>query len=169
MVERALHNAPTTQGLVMNASFPAIHSPGALAISSMAFQWLSDLPRVLERYKGSIKALAFSLPIFGSFQEWQAWCQRHNVPYKMNALHTKENLEELCHNICPQASFVKEENLFIPYEKPLDFLRDLKQMGAHTSLARPDVTNTCSLYRTQHQDPLFQGITYRVAYVLIYF
>jgi hypothetical protein len=169
MVERALHNSPAAHGLVMDAAFPSLNCPGALAVSNMAFQWLSDFPNALERYKGQVQVLAFSLPIFGSFHEWQNWCQRRNIPYKMNTLLTQETLEAFCYGTSPQSVFIDTADLFVPYDKPLSFLRDLKYMGAHVSLAKSDSQASASLYQARQPDAIFKGITYRVAYVLIGF
>ena len=167
MVAKALTHHPHAQGLVMDAAAPILHYPEGLALANMVFQWIEDWPQALFRYAGQIKALGLSVPIEGSFPEWVDWCHRTHTPVKLNPLMNIEDLEGAIQKVS-QNFFLHVDEIFVPYGRPLDFAKDLKHMGAHVSLKNA-VPGPHSLYKARFPHPSFTGITYRVAYILMYF
>ena len=169
MVMQAHKNNQQAKAMVMDVAHPAFYCPQGVALSNMTFQWMDDLGAVIERYKSRLKMLGFSIPILGSFREWISWCVRHDVPERLNPLKTEESLRSLCESIMGGDVHLHVEDVFVHYERPIEFALDLKGMGAHIMLNPQKGSLKRSLYAARLKDDHFNGVTYKVAFVLMNF
>ncbi|MGN7610779.1 methyltransferase domain-containing protein [Magnetococcales bacterium HHB-1] len=134
MVTRCLKNlSPTrsTHFLVMDGSYPAVKNID-LIISSMTFQWFTNLSEALNRLYDALapgSQLIFAMPGMGTFQKWRHLCKKFNIPCGLQHFPDAKVFPEML----PQAKCHIEEAFFpIHYPSLQHFLKNLKETGAHT-------------------------------------
>lgn len=131
----------------------------ALIISNMTFQWFTDIPAAIKRLKRHLLPggkLLFSTLDDSSFPEWKQECLRHDIPNTCNPLPVKSTLENTCSLKCHIEDVVEF------YEKPIEFFRHLKKIGASTPLK----SSPGALKRLVEKWQTPTTITYRVLYAV---
>lgn len=131
----------------------------ALIVSNMTFQWFTDIPAAIIRLKRHLLPggkLLFSSLDDSSFPEWKQECLRHDIPNTCNPLPVKSILEKKCSLKCHIEDVVEF------YEKPLDFFRHLKNIGAST----PVNGSSGALKKLVQKWQTPTTITYRVLYAV---
>lgn len=148
-----------------------VFEPGryAMIASSFALQWFDDLPSTLVRLTGSLAPdglLLFSVPIEGSFPEWEQSCRKLSVPFTCNFLPTRELFERAATSTGCRLD-LKEEWLPRYYDSPLVFFKYMKGLGATTRLSSRSL-KTGELRRLMHDwsqpKPGPITATYRILY-----
>lgn len=108
----------------------------SLIISSFAVQWFQQLEAALERWISALKpggAILISFPTCHSFPEWKAACQQLGLPFTANPLPDPGAIAQaVAHS--PVQIHYWQESIGVPFKSSLDFFRNLKQIGAGTSI-----------------------------------
>ena len=131
----------------------------ALIVSNMTFQWFTDIPTAIKKLKRLLLPggkLVFSSLDESSFPEWKQECLRHDIPHTGNPLPQKSMLETTCSLKC----HIEEIEEF--YDKPIDFFRHLKRIGAATTVNKAPG----SLQKLVEKWQTPTTITYRVLYAI---
>ncbi|MBF0588938.1 MAG: malonyl-ACP O-methyltransferase [Magnetococcales bacterium] len=151
---------------VMNGERPVLPRRYHLIISSMAFQWFENLPGALQRLAEHLEPggrLLFSTLGDGAFAEWRRFCTDHSLPFGRPDYPTRTELKALW----PQdgKGVTEEEHLRITQPSALDFLRHLKQIGAHPSGPNHQPAESGKLRAAlRHTHPEGFEVTYHVLY-----
>lgn len=103
-----------------------------LIVASFTLQWVTDLSGTIELLCHRLRRdgqIFFSLPVRGSFQEWQQMCRESDTPFSANELPCQSQLSSWCdqHHYSLEAQTHK---IICKYDNALDFFRALKSMGA---------------------------------------
>jgi malonyl-CoA O-methyltransferase len=110
----------------------------ASIVSSFALQWLANLETAVMRLLNSLKSggsFFFSVPSSHSFPEWKRICADTGVPFTGNPLPDMSLFSKLADTDCYQTRLSQESFSYV-YPSLLHFLRDLKELGASTSISR---------------------------------
>lgn len=99
-------------------------------VSTMCFQWLDDLPRVLKWHAEQCRVLAFSVLLDSSFSTWQQAHQAQNLPLGLRSLPGWQWLSELIDKLPTTKTASARFTLTEQYSDGLHFLRTLKKIGA---------------------------------------
>jgi malonyl-CoA O-methyltransferase len=124
------HCRTSAKRVVMNGEAPCLRGGFDLICSSLAFQWFGTLPAALTAYTALLNAggyLAFAMLGEGTFAEWDAAISSARA----RTYPSRSDLQAML----PDAS-VEEQNLVRRYTSGQEFLRRLRQIGAHR--AHPD-------------------------------
>lgn len=108
----------------------------ALIISSFVVQWFQQLESTLERWISALKpggAILISFPTCHSFPEWKAACQQLGLPFTANPLPDPGAIAQAVSDSPVQVRYW-QESIGVPFASSLDFFRNLKQVGAGTSV-----------------------------------
>ncbi|GAB4134848.1 MAG: hypothetical protein Fur0046_07180 [Cyanobacteria bacterium J069] len=114
----------------------------ALIISSFAVQWFQQLGQALNRWIAALKPggmILISFPTCHSFSEWKAACQELDLPFTANPL---PDPEAIAHHLSSASVYVSywQESIEVRFASPLDFFRELKQIGAGTNLSQKQLS-----------------------------
>lgn len=114
----------------------------AAIISSFTLHWLSDLDSALTSLLRSLKPdgfFVFAVPSSQSFPEWKKVCVDSKIPFTGNPLPSASFFRDKCRQY-GYLSEIREESFTHTYSSMLHFLRDLKALGASTSLSGHSLT-----------------------------
>ncbi len=106
----------------------------ALIASSFAFHWLLDLKPVLWQLLERLSArgqLFFSLPLSGSFPEWQAVCHRLKIAFTANQLPGLDEIKLAAFSAGAQID-CEEYSCQLNFNNALQFFQEMKTIGAST-------------------------------------
>lgn len=137
-----------------------------LIISSLALQWVANLPDVLQRLVDALNpggTLCFSLLGNQNFKEWRFILEQHGVPSGLHDYPAE-------HNFCwpaPYEGFIAQEFLQENHANAADFLKKLKKIGASTARAghRPIPASTMKQILKATEDGF--TISYHVLYGML--
>jgi len=154
--------------LAMDGEAPAF-APATfdLVCSSLAFQWFSDLPTSLAGLMGLLAPggeLHFASLAAGSFAEWR---QAHLEAGLLPGIPDYPSLDAFRAMFPPEGTVTLEEACIQHgYASGLDFMAELKGIGAHRSpLARPPLpAGALRRLLRRFEPPEGLRITYRIAY-----
>jgi SAM-dependent methyltransferase len=149
--------------VAMNADLPAIAPLPMLIMSNMTLQWLPDLRQALDRYRKICKNIGFSIPLAPSFHEWHHWCEKNGAQSMTNPLHDARSISTVCQSLSPARFHMQTHDMFVPFEKPIDFPLSLKKIGADVCL-HPQRPKPYQLLNARKKDPTFKGVTYHIGY-----
>lgn len=144
----------------------------SLIISSMVFQWFSNLEASIKALLQGLKpggVLLFCMPVAKSFPEWQAICQQLNLPFTGNLLPEVKKLELMINSLGVKTA-LWQESITLKYPSAEGFFRNLKEIGAATSLSRQQLKPHEMKRLMQHWNRLCpEGVscTSHVAYCLL--
>lgn len=114
----------------------------ALIVSSFTPQWFADTAIGLEKLTKKLKPGGLLLTAFpgnNSFTEWYEHCLKLGLPYTANPLPDVEEVVVKL-SVGPVQIDYYENNLTQKFTKSLDFFRNLKAVGAHTSKSNKSLT-----------------------------
>jgi malonyl-CoA O-methyltransferase len=100
--------------------------------ASLAFQWVEDLDKLLEKLKFFLKPngfLCFSTLTNETFKKLKIIFQNENIPYPGPQLLTEQNITEICLKYFSNPYFHKEA-LFEEFENLKECLRHINHTGA---------------------------------------
>lgn len=127
-----------------------------LIVSNMAFQWFETPETSLKTLSHILKPsgrIVFTVPSSHSFPEWTDSLQQTGLPHGFQR-------PDLWPNI------FKEEHIIIDYGSTLSFLRNIKEIGAHTpdknysALSAADIKNACKIADEQYGGKITWHILY---------
>lgn len=158
MLDVAQAKCPQARLICQDAAAMMLTERFDLIVSSMALHWLERPVDILRRWKGLLNPgglLAVALPVAGSFVEWRNLCQRHGLtdrlwPFADAAVFAGLGVGAV--EACP-----------LRFETVRDFLRYLKQTGAHS--ARP---GTLAFKPGQMKTLLAAPTPFEVSYQVLY-
>jgi malonyl-CoA O-methyltransferase len=110
--------------VVMDGQAPCVAGTFDLICSSLAFQWLDDLPQALETYAAMLNpggVLAFATLGEGTFAEWDA---------ALNTTRRQYPSREALQRMLPHGR-VEEHQIRRRYSNGREFLARLRSIGAH--------------------------------------
>ncbi len=136
-----------------------------LIISNMTFQWFAKLSQTIQRLKKLTSYLCFSVPVRGSYVQWEKLCEAYNIPYTLHTTTDTEIIKQLCHNEGWQYK-IHEQIINIEYKTPLDFLYNFKNIGAQTTVAKQTI-GLNQFKRLKLLNTPF-NVTHKIAYYIIY-
>jgi malonyl-CoA O-methyltransferase len=159
MLNRARLKVPHLRPLTGDAAQLDTVAQFDLILSSMSLHWLPDPRAALLRWQQALRPgglLAVALPVAGSFGAWVDLCAKTGQPNGLWPLPAADFAIDL-------ATQRQIKDHVIMYSTALDFLRAMKQAGAHTPRAghRPALT----LRRLLHKAPQPFPVTYRILYL----
>lgn len=105
-----------------------------LIISSLALQWVSNLPSVLRNLVDILNpggTLCFSLLGDENFKEWRSVLEKHGA---LSGLHDYPSKNNFCWPM-PYSGSIREDFLQEHHENGISFLKKLKKIGAATAKA----------------------------------
>lgn len=169
-----LHNIPNLQTFVMDGERLALppYSPQFfdLICSNLSFQWFEDLPKSLESLWERANTLGFTTLVQGTFEEWEVFCHQAGSLSLVRPFLSEEGLNNLCKSLNPDHFTIEIRNEVETFENPLDFLKSLKKIGAHTpqqgALEHNNIGFLRQLMESHTKGTLF-SITYKVAYCIL--
>lgn len=140
-----------------------------LIVSSFTLQWFLDLSAGIHNLLSCLKpggTLLFSLPISGSFPEWQEMCRQSEISCTLNALPKASEIDACAwwHNY--QRKLIVED-VTVTYPSALLFFRSLKELGADTNIAAQSNTAADLRRLLKHWDKQYPDgiqITYKILY-----
>ena len=146
----------------------------SMIISGFTFQWFSELNSSLEKMKEALSQggiIAFSIPVEGSFPEWEKACRRLNIPFRANTLPDALILINWFKKKGWNVKYLVEELRCI-YPSAIYFFRSIKNIGAATSLDGKPLSAGQMKKLCNHMDSESESefkITYRVLYCSLIF
>jgi len=150
--KKKFSNLPNMEYYLVNAEnyiFPK--SPYNLIVSNLAIQWFKNLEQgILNLWQQTNNILAFSTLCCGSFSSWKRECKKANLPCKMEIFPSFDSLKKKCLNLNPQKANFKLQKETLSFSSPLDFVRYLKKLGAHSSKKEQTI---CDLRKILKQCP----------------
>ena len=133
-------------------------------VSSLALQWAADIGPVLRRFWPGAGLMAFSTLLRGTFAQWSQWCEMHGVTSGVIPLPGDAEMEAML-RLPHSASCMEVREYTVSYTSPLNFVRTLRSIGAHTS--QQGYAPQLELVRLLRRDRAPMDVTYRVAYCFI--
>ncbi len=128
------HHQGRLEFSTLDASNPQINKKFALIVAGFSLHWLGELEQVilsLQELLDDNGMLVFSVPVKGSFVEWENQCKKIGVPFTANCLPNPSALTRTTKD-CPFE--LKEDSLKMNYANALDFFVALKRAGSTTQL-----------------------------------
>lgn len=141
----------------------------SLIISSFTFQWFSDLVTTLNNIFQALQPggwLLFSLPIDGSFPQWQKACKELNLPFRANPLPKISDLQLLLQRN-DIAGDLWEDDDTLSYKSSRFFFHSLKNVGAAKALTGKSLSPGQMKQLMRHMDrqnPSAFKMTYKIAF-----
>lgn len=167
--ERALGAAlPGARFMVMDGTAPALAPGFDVICSSMALQWFEDPGRAIGRLSALLNRgghLAFATLGPNTFEEWQAACALSGV-----AAPTRRflSIEDFGHSTPHGFRFRAETAVFRrTYANGWDFLRRLRDIGAHRAVPEADPLPAGALRRVLRATDAPFTVSYDVIYGFI--
>jgi len=134
-------SAPRGQRLLwdLNQGLPDAAQGASLLMSSFALHWLDEPLSQLELWGRALAPtgwLALLVPVAGSFAGWRQAAKRAGVTCTALGLPQADQLKKTI-NGSLQLQSCKLLRFTRPYDSPLQFLRELKQLGVHGGGGKP--------------------------------
>lgn len=172
--QNKLKNFQNLKSFVMDgeaaAFLPQMPSHYDLICSSLAFQWLQDLSTVLRFLWERTDKIAFSTVVSGTFREWESLYSQEGLSCPIQSFWQEDDLLQLCKSLNPRSLFFELQEEIEVFDSPLDFVRSLKKIGAHTPVCTHPLqggdSSLRALLASYPKDKPF-SITYRVAYCIL--
>jgi len=123
---------------VMDGEMLAIAECYGLVAASLVFQWFENLPAAIVRLADCLVPggrLAFTMLGEGSLREWRVACDNHGLESGIPSFPTARELEQAWPG--GGEGWVQEVRIPRCYASPIEFLHELKAIGAHV----PDLTH----------------------------
>lgn len=133
-----------------------------LAASSFAWQWLEAPEKALRTWMNRSQTVALSLPIEGTFQEWEGLHASLSLSSRLRKLPSMEEVLFWAKSTGPSHFEIQEKSYTQLIRSPLDFARQLKAMGA--ALPRSQMIAP-SLKRVQRFNSAPFTVTWKVAFL----
>ena len=118
-------------------------------VSSFVLHWLFDLKLVLGQLLKKLAPagkLFFSVPVAGSFSQWQNICTQLNIPFTGNVLPRAEDIKSAIND--GQGILEYEEYTYnIEFQNSLQFFQHMKLLGANTRKFMPVSNLTVTDFR----------------------
>lgn len=137
-----------------------------LIISNLALQWSNELHKTLTKLKQTSRLFAFTTLLKGTFQEWTDRMPQDHFSFVKNYPNLKE-LSAYCLSISgPNEFFHWTEDFNLSFPNALEFLKHLKNLGAHIEGPRTSI-NDLLIFLRQAPKPfttyykVFFGIFYQ--------
>ena len=158
-----LANYAQVHGVIGDGAHLPLRAPLDLLVSSLCLQWFEDWPSVLKHWASHARVVALSVPVAGSFSQWQQAHERAGQPCGLLQLPCAQALHQ-CASQLGEVPFFSVETQTKHYANPLDFARDLRGLGADTPQGKHQPAN---LRRVLTQLPDGLNTEYRIAYLFI--
>lgn len=166
-----LQKFPNLQTYVMDGERLALppYSPQSfdLICSNLAFQWFEDLSKSLESLWERANTLGFTTLVQGTFEEWEVLCHQMGIPSSIRPFWGGEELAKLCKSLNPDYFTIEIHNEVETFDTPLDFLKGLKKIGAHTPQQRSLDHNNIGFQR-HLRESLAKGTSFSISYKVAY-
>jgi malonyl-CoA O-methyltransferase len=108
----------------------------SMIISGFTFQWFSDFQSALLQLTDALSKdgiLLFSIPVKGSFPEWENACLELNLPFRANSLPERNAIIQWFMKKGWKLNFLQED-MKSYYPSAIHFFRSIKNIGAATAL-----------------------------------
>lgn len=154
--------------MVMDGAAPAVAPGFDVICSSMALQWFEDTARAIGRLSALLKPtghLAFATLGPNTFEEWQAACALSGVAAPTRRFLSLDDFQ----NNTPHGFTFRGEKSVIrrTYENGWDFLRRLKEIGAHRAVPEADPLPAGALRKVLRATDAPFTVSYDVIYGFI--
>ncbi len=120
-------SGPKTSFVVMDAHHPAMQKQFDLIVSSMTLHWLQQPLVKLQELTGLLQPggiFSFAMLAENSFRSWRHACMAAGVPCGLWDYPTLDEIKSI------PGMFAVQESMSIFYDRPEDFLYNLKNIGA---------------------------------------
>lgn len=134
-----------------------------LIVSSLALQWVHDLPQTLKNLIDILNPggrLAFALLGDQNFQEWRLLMQKFDL---VSGLHDYPSANDFCWP-APYRGVIEEEFLQEHHENGAAFLKSLKKIGAATARAGHKPISASMLKQVLKASEAGFSVSYHVLY-----
>ncbi|MDH5654472.1 MAG: methyltransferase domain-containing protein [Spirochaetia bacterium] len=141
----------------------------SLIVSGFAFQWFFNIKSSLKKIINALTPggfLIFSLPVAGSFPEWEKACRTLGLHFPENQLPGIKEIESVCSKGLSLNIF--QNSVKIQFPSSLDFFRSLKKIGASYTKdgSRMSASDFKKLIRhLDRTSPEPFQITYKIAFI----
>ncbi len=136
-----------------------------LVVSSMAFQWLSDLRASAVDFAQQAKQFAMTIPIEGTFVDWVAAHRQLGLKSGVREMLSREKVDEWLNqfpdHLVGECSI---ENYSVHFEKPITFVQSLRRIGANSPALNHSPVN---LKRVFALFPRGIDVQYTIAFIHI--
>lgn len=132
-------------------------------VSSMTFQWFDRLDQALPRLFDASQVLAFATLLDGTFQEWRAAHVARGLVDGIRAFPPERDVMALCGALTSKRR-CRAEIATDHFDRPTDFLRSLRGVGAGTP--RPG-HRPAPLHRLLRDFPDGITVSYHMAYGIL--
>lgn len=139
-------------------------SPYDLITANLSIQWFDDWQQGLKNLLNQTHRLVFSIPIKGTFHEWQ---MAHDALGLKSGLHpypSFEHLEYVVRRLNKIPPIIDRKSYDLTFNNPKDFVIYLKSLGAHTPHATYTTSSLQQVLRSL-TGPL--KISYEIFYAVI--
>lgn len=136
-----------------------------LIVSSMAFQWFSDLQRAATEFASKTKCFAMTIPIEGTFADWISAHHQLGMKPGVRELLTQQQVSDWLEQLPEQLEGeYSVEEYSIHFDRPLEFVQSLRRIGAHASSSDHSPVN---LKRVFALFPEGIEVQYSIAFITI--
>jgi malonyl-CoA O-methyltransferase len=135
-----------------------------LIVSNLSLQWADDLAYILKKLYAQSKNLAFSLLLWGTFDEWNARLNSFGLTDLIKVYPHQQWLQDLLQTLKPLALHIEVKEFSLNFDNPLNVMRYLQQLGANTPAAYVNLPQLLRLVKT-NKEPC--KLNYKVMFVLL--
>lgn len=134
-----------------------------MLISSMSFQWFSDVNLFIEKTLRYCKNIAFSIPISGTFHGWYELLDSLQLEVPIIKYKSMDEMLSLCNSLDLSYKKIDEKEYVMNFCSAKDFMKYLKSIGANVSGCKNDLDSLKSLMNIK--DPL--RVSYKVFFAVL--
>lgn len=112
-----------------------------LIISNMCFQWLADLPSVIDDLLNRTNLLVFSCLMQDSFKEWYTLLEENDIQHVSRLYPSKEEVHNILRKLNQNILHESEKVFTISFHRAIEAAKYLKEIGANSpkySTRHPD-------------------------------
>jgi malonyl-CoA O-methyltransferase len=123
---------PNIHFIVMDGENIATNFKTDWVVSNLAFQWFANLEASLQKIWSQTNMLAFTTILSGSLYEWDLLCNKNGFKSGLRPFVKEQDLLKICQQLEPDSSSFKVDAYTENFESPWEFLKNLKNIGAHS-------------------------------------
>ncbi|MDA9163715.1 methyltransferase [Rickettsiaceae bacterium] len=112
-----------------------------LIVSNMCFQWLVDLPSVIDNLLNRTNLLVFSCLLQDSFKEWYTLLEENDIQHASRLYPSKEEVHDILRQFNQNILHESEKVFTISFHSAIEAAKYLKEIGANSpkySTRHPD-------------------------------
>lgn len=102
-----------------------------LVISNMCFQWLADLPAVIDDLLNRTNLLVFSCMVRDSFKEWYTLLEESNIQHASRLYPSQEEICDIVHTLNQNILHTSQKTSTLSFCNAKEAAHYLKEIGAN--------------------------------------